>query len=149
MAPERRWVQPPQERAQQPPSVGLRCPDTPLGRARARRGWSQAKAVRALLLAARHQGWTVAAEDALKVMLHRWEHQQHRPGRMYQALLSTVYQATPEELGFTTPPPAARTETVSPQSSEAQDLRDQVAALEGLVRELSNLLLTVGNGGVR
>ncbi|NSC21361.1 XRE family transcriptional regulator [Streptomyces albus subsp. chlorinus] len=149
MTPERRWTAPPVP-SHQPSSVPLRCPDTPLGRARARRGWSQAKAVRALVLTADQWGWEVAAETSLKVMLHGWEHQQRRPGEMYQVLLCAVYRTTPEELGFTAGR-AAPAVTVSKSQHQAatQELRERVESLEDLVRELSDRLCAVMDGGAR
>jgi hypothetical protein len=142
IAPERYWTHQPRRDAQQPPSASLRCPETPLGRARAARGWSQAKAVRALLLAARQRGWDIAAESSLKIMLCRWENQQHRPGEMYRVLLCSIYRSTPEELGLTHT-------AKEPRGASAQELREHVASLENLVRQLSDQLTAVTAGGAQ
>ncbi|WP_371790763.1 XRE family transcriptional regulator [Streptomyces sp. NBC_01471] len=111
----------------------LRSANTPLGQARVARGWSQDKAVRALLLLARSWGWQVAAEASLKVQLSRWEHGRSRPNETYRALLCSIYRATPEGLGFDRPV----------QSSTVKSLRERINDLERLVESLA------GAGAVR
>ncbi|WP_405805809.1 XRE family transcriptional regulator [Streptomyces sp. NBC_00210] len=106
----------------QPPA--LRAPDTPLGRARLARGWSQIKVVRALILLADHWGWDIAAEKSLKVFMSRWENDTHRPGPTYQVLLCTIFRATPAELGFTRP-------------AAATTLTERVMALESVIDDLT------------
>ncbi|MFI2353013.1 helix-turn-helix domain-containing protein [Streptomyces sp. NPDC019443] len=105
----------------------LRAPDTPLGRARLARGWSQIKVVRALLLLAEHWGWDIAAENSLKVFISRWENDTHRPGQTYQVLLCAIFRATPDELGFTRP-------------ASATTLIERVAALESVIEGLTGRL---------
>ncbi|MBT2491051.1 helix-turn-helix transcriptional regulator [Streptomyces sp. ISL-96] len=112
----------------QPPASGvLRAPETPLGKARVARGWSQHKVVRALILTADHWGWEIATESSLKVFVSRWENETHRPGATYQVLLCAIFRATPDELGFTRPVPVV-------------SLSQRVTALESLVRDLSEQL---------
>lgn len=117
----------------QPQPQPLRAPDTPLGRARLARGWSRERTVRALLALADHWGWQVATEDSLKVQLHRWEHQQGRPGETYRVLLCALFQSSPDALGFTAPARQA-----SPSA-----LRDRVESLEALVLQLTDALAQV------
>ncbi|NEA42899.1 helix-turn-helix transcriptional regulator [Streptomyces sp. SID11385] len=78
----------------------IRSADTPLGRARVARGWSQAKAVRALSILARHWGWQIASEASLKVLLSCWESGKRTPSETYVRLFCALYRATPEDLGF-------------------------------------------------
>ncbi|WP_301127397.1 XRE family transcriptional regulator [Streptomyces cacaoi] len=143
IAPERRWTQEKPRRCPQQP-VTLRCPETPLGRARAARGWSQAKAVRALLLTARDWGWEIASENSLKVMLCDWEREKRRPGEGYRVLLCAVYRATPEQLGFTTSGP--RESAVRAAAPTNRELSERVESLEALVWELSKRLETACGG---
>lgn len=117
-------VQPP-ARPVQPPA--LRAPDTPLGRARLARGWSQVKVVRALMLLADHWGWDIAAENSLKVFVSRWENDTHRPGQTYQVLLCAIFRVTPAELGFTRP-------------AAASTLHERLAALESVIEGLTEQL---------
>lgn len=121
VTPERRWTQPVRRRAVASP---LRCPDTPLGRARRARGWSQHKAVRALRIAADQRGLDIAQEDSLKVMLSRWEHGHARPGPAYRELFTVIYRATPDALGF------------APVGGDYDRLRRRVRQLEALVGAL-------------
>ncbi len=111
----------------------LRAADSPLGRARVARGWSQEKAVRALLLLADAWGWQIAAESSLKVQLSRWEHGGSRPNETYRALLCAAYRTTPEALGFDCPG----------QSQTVKSLRERVNALEALVESLTGALSAV------
>ncbi|MFD0211992.1 XRE family transcriptional regulator [Streptomyces hirsutus] len=111
----------------------LRAADTPLGRARVARGWSQEKAVRALVLLADAWGWQIAAESSLKVQLSRWEHGASRPNETYRALLCAAYQTTPEALGFDRPE----------QSQMVKSLRERVNTLEALVESLTGALSAV------
>ncbi|MFJ7422443.1 XRE family transcriptional regulator [Streptomyces uncialis] len=104
----------------------LRAPDTPLGRARLARGWSRERTVRVLLALAGRWGWQVATENSLKVQLHRWEHEQGRPGETYRVLLCAVYESTPQTLGFHRAGPA----------SEDGELRARVDSLESMVGRL-------------
>jgi transcriptional regulator with XRE-family HTH domain len=108
----------------QPARVPLRAPDTPLGRARLTRGWSQHKVVRALLLLAQHWDWDIASEDSLKVQMSRWENGAVRPGPTYQVLLCAVFRTTPDELGLT-------------RTADPSALADRVTALESLVHHLA------------
>ncbi|MFE0201179.1 XRE family transcriptional regulator [[Kitasatospora] papulosa] len=108
----------------QPARVPLRAPDTPLGRARLARGWSQRKVVRALVLLAGHWGWEIAAESSLKVQMSRWENGAVHPGPSYQVLLCAVLRATPDDLGFT-------------RATGTAALADRVASLETLVDRLA------------
>lgn len=102
----------------------LQSADTPLGRARVARGWSQEKAVRALTLLASAWGWQVASEASLKVQLSRWEHEVSRPNDKYRTLLCALYRRTPDELGFN-------------QATTVKSLRDRVSDLEALVERLT------------
>ncbi|MEV1052555.1 XRE family transcriptional regulator [Streptomyces sp. NPDC049887] len=102
----------------------LRAPDTPLGRARLARGWSQHKVVRALVLLAGHWGWEIAAESSLKVQMSRWENGAVHPGPSCQVLLCAVLRATPDDLGFT-------------RATGTAALADRVASLETLVDRLA------------
>ncbi|MFD6247132.1 XRE family transcriptional regulator [Streptomyces roseolus] len=111
----------------------LRSADTPLGRARVARGWSQEKAVRALILLADSWNWQIAAEPSLKVYLSRWEHGLTRPGETYRTLLCAIYRVTPEELGFSSP-------RESKESAAAKSLRERIAELESLVQRLTGHL---------
>ncbi|MBM7058222.1 XRE family transcriptional regulator [Streptomyces durocortorensis] len=111
----------------------LQAADTPLGRARVARGWSQEKAVRALVLLARSRGWQVASEPSLKVQLSGWEHGRRRPNETYRLLLCAVYRATAEELGF----------DVADRSATVKTLRERINDLERLVEHLT------GAGAVR
>lgn len=104
----------------------LRSADTPLGLARVARGWSQEKAVRALILLARSWGWQVASEPSLKVQLSCWEHGRRRPNESYRLLLCTVYRATAEELGFDR---TAREASVKTLRQRINDLERLVASL--------------------
>ncbi|NUK12641.1 XRE family transcriptional regulator [Streptomyces lunaelactis] len=115
----------PSGRPVQPPA--LRAPDTPLGRARLVRGWSQIKVVRALMLLADHWGWEIAAEKSLKVFISRWENDTHRPSQTYQVLLCAIFRATPAELGFTRP-------------AAATTLTQRVTALESVIEDLTGRL---------
>ncbi|MDI3417901.1 helix-turn-helix domain-containing protein [Streptomyces luteolus] len=108
----------------------LRAASTPLGQARVARGWSQEKAVRALVLLAQSWDWQIAAESSLKVQLSRWEHGATRPNETYRALLCAVYRTTPETLGFDRPQ----------QSQTVKSLRERVNALESLVENLMGAL---------
>ncbi len=110
----------------------LRSADTPLGRARVARGWSQDKAVRALVLLADAWGWQVASEASLKVQLSRWEHGGSRPNETYRVLLCSLYRATPNELGFDRVPQTTK------------GLRDRISDLEALVENLTAALLAQG-----
>ncbi|MEU4099846.1 XRE family transcriptional regulator [Streptomyces tanashiensis] len=111
----------------------LRSADTPLGRARVARGWSQEKAVRALTLLAESWNWQIAAEPSLKVYLSRWEHGLTRPGKTYQSLLCAIYRTTPESLGFSSP-------RESRESATAKSLRERIAELESMVTRLTGHL---------
>ncbi|MEV6682391.1 XRE family transcriptional regulator [Streptomyces erythrochromogenes] len=141
VVPERRWLAPASVRlvavafegdtpAQPQP---LRAPDTPLGRARLAHGWSREKTVRALLSLAKSWGWRVATENSLKVQLHKWEHEQVRPGETYQALLCAVFQTDRASLGFDRPEPTGR----------VSELSDRIASLESLVARLTDALTNV------
>ncbi|WJV47525.1 XRE family transcriptional regulator [Streptomyces flavofungini] len=108
------------------PVRALCTADTPLAHARAARGWSQCKVVRALTLLAEHWGWDIACESSLKTQLSMWENDARRPGPKYQVLLCALYHSTPDELGFTRkgrPPTRAA-------------LADRVATLEALLERL-------------
>jgi transcriptional regulator with XRE-family HTH domain len=107
----------------QPSRSALRVTDTPLCRARAARGWSQQKVVRALRLLAESWDWEVAAESSLKVQMSRWENGVNRPSQTYQVLLCALFRATPDALGFTRPGNAT--------------LADRIDALEHLVSDLT------------
>ncbi|MEU9502831.1 XRE family transcriptional regulator [Streptomyces sp. NPDC048196] len=145
IAPERKWTRAadgrqmtvtfagevPAEPGAQPQP--LRAPDTPLGKARLRRGWSRERTVRALMALADRWGWQVATENSLKVQLHRWEHQQGRPSETYRVLLCALFQSSPDALGFTGPARQA-----SPSA-----LRDRVESLEALVLQLTDALAQV------
>ncbi|MFI9211539.1 XRE family transcriptional regulator [Streptomyces sp. NPDC053253] len=111
----------------------LRSANTPLGRARVARGWSQEKAVRALTLLAKSWGWQIAAEPSLKVYLSRWEHGLTRPGETYQSLLCAIYRTAPEELGFSSP-------CESRESAATKSLRERIAELESLVARMTGHL---------
>ncbi|MGW1903084.1 XRE family transcriptional regulator [Streptomyces hirsutus] len=111
----------------------LRAANTPLGRARMARGWSQEKAVRALVLLAESWGWQIAAESSLKVQLSRWEHGVTQPGETYRALLCAAYRTAPETLGFNCPQ----------QFQTVKSLRERVNALESLVENLTGALSAV------
>ncbi|NEC87291.1 XRE family transcriptional regulator [Streptomyces sp. SID12501] len=108
----------------------LQSADSPLGRARVARGWSQDKVVRALLLLADNWDWQIASESSLKVYISDWERGARRPGETYRVLLSTLYRATPEELGFT----AQRRDTAG------DDLRARVNDLAAMVERLTSAL---------
>ncbi|MFJ9997871.1 XRE family transcriptional regulator [Streptomyces werraensis] len=110
----------------------LRSANSPLGRARVARGWSQDKAVRALILLAESWGWQVASEPSLKVQLSRWEHGGSRPNETYRVLLCSLYRATPNELGFDR----------APQTTKG--LRDRISTLEALVENLTATLTAQG-----
>lgn len=110
----------------------LRSADTPLGRARVARGWSQDKAVRALVLLADNWGWQVASEPSLKVQLSRWEHGGSRPNETYRVLLCSLYRSTPKELGFDRAPQTAK------------GMRDRISTLESLVESLTATLVAQG-----
>ncbi|QFR00314.1 XRE family transcriptional regulator [Streptomyces phaeolivaceus] len=116
---------------QQP--YALQSANTPMGRVRVARGWSQEKVVRALTLLAENWGWQIASESSLKVQLSRWEHDVTRPGETYRVLLCAVYRATPDELGFNRPRPAK-----APLPS--QSLRDRVSELEARLEMLTSYL---------
>ncbi|WP_445395135.1 XRE family transcriptional regulator [Streptomyces sp. LE64] len=122
-------------RPQQP--LGLQSADTPLGRARVARGWSQEKVVRALTLLAREWGWQIASEPSLKVQVSRWEHGVTRPGETYRVLLSAVYRATPEELGFDQTRPGGT-------GTSTKSLRDRVGELEARLELLTSYLTMAG-----
>ncbi|WP_328735819.1 XRE family transcriptional regulator [Streptomyces bobili] len=111
----------------------LRSADTPLGRARVARGWSQDKAVRALILLAESWGWQIASESSLKVQFSRWEHDATRPGETYRVLLCAIYRTTPDALGFNRP----RTDK---PATTSKSLRERVGELEALVERLSGYL---------
>ncbi|NEB94939.1 helix-turn-helix transcriptional regulator [Streptomyces bauhiniae] len=129
-----------EEAASSQPSPGpqpyaLQAANTPLGRARLARGWSQEKVVRALTLLAGSWKWEIASESSLKVQLSRWEHGVTRPGETYRVLLCAVYRATPDELGF----------THSRQSEpSAKSLRDRVSELEARLETLTGYLAVTG-----
>jgi transcriptional regulator with XRE-family HTH domain len=108
----------------------LQATNTPLGRARVARGWSQHKVVRALIVLADHWDWDIAAETSLKVQLSRWENDVVRPCPTYQVLLCAVFRTTPEELGFT-----RQASTVTRAA-----LADRVRELEDLVNSLADRL---------
>ncbi|MHC5702391.1 helix-turn-helix domain-containing protein [Streptomyces tirandamycinicus] len=107
--------------------ASLRTSDTPLGRARLARGWSQQKVVRALVLLADSWGWAIATEPSLKVQVSRWENGVVRPGPTYQVLLCALFRATPDELGFT-------------RATQAATLADRVASLEAALDRLTSQL---------
>ncbi|WP_411143453.1 XRE family transcriptional regulator [Streptomyces sp. x-80] len=113
----------------QPRPQPLRAPDTPLGRARLARGWSRGRTVRVLMALAERWGWQVATENSLKVLLHRWEHQEGRPSESYRVLLCAIFQATPETLGFT-----------APQVMTKTALSARVESLESMVMQLTAAL---------
>jgi transcriptional regulator with XRE-family HTH domain len=110
----------------------LRSANTPLGRARVARGWSQDKAVRALVLLADNWGWEIASEPSLKVQLSRWEHGVCRPSETYRVLLCSLYRATPKELGFDRAPQTAK------------GLRERIGTLESLIENLTATLMAQG-----
>jgi len=120
----------------------LRAADSPLGRARVARGWSQDKVVRALMLLADAWKWQIASESSLKVYISQWENGVvRRPSETYRVLLCALYRATPEELGFT-----AQERKVS--DAGAAELRARVNDLAAMVENLT-VALTATVAGVR
>ncbi len=115
----------------------LRAADSPLGRVRVARGWSQEKVVRALVLLADAWNWRIASEPSLKVYISEWENGARRPGETYRVLLCALYRATPEELGFTARP-----------RESAKNLKARVNDLEAMVENLT-VALTAAVAGVR
>ncbi|WP_086747987.1 hypothetical protein [Streptomyces scabiei] len=105
----------------------LHSADTPLGRARVARGWSQDKVVRALMLLADNWDWQIASEQSLRVYMSDWERGVRRPNETYRVLLCTLYRATPDDLGFTAP----RRETAM------DDLSARVNELAAVVERLT------------
>ncbi|MER6217416.1 hypothetical protein ABT213_25615 [Streptomyces sp. NPDC001674] len=75
----------------------------------------------------------MATENSLKVQLHKWEHEQVRPGETYQALLCAVFQADRDSLGFNRPELARK----------GSELSDRIASLESLVARLTDALTNV------
>jgi transcriptional regulator with XRE-family HTH domain len=110
----------------QPPRNTLRPPDTPLGRARAARGWSQAKAARAMRLIAEQWDWEIASEASLKVCISHWENGLNRPNETYRVLLSTMYRTTPADLGFS-----------AAKNPDMAELQQRIASLEAVVDQLA------------
>lgn len=110
----------------QPPRNALRPPDTPLGRARAARGWSQAKAARAMRLIAEQWDWEIAAEASLKVLISHWENGLRRPNEAYRVLLSAMYRTPPDDLGFSTG-----------KRLDLPALQERIASLEIIVDQLA------------
>lgn len=74
---------------------------TELKLARLERGWSQARAVSALMTQAKAAGIRIADAVSLKTMLSRWENGRQWVDQMYQRFFCQIYQRTPEDLGFT------------------------------------------------
>jgi transcriptional regulator with XRE-family HTH domain len=116
-----------------PPAATEQAADTPLGRARLARGWSQEKAARAMVLLADSWGWPLPSESSLRSQLSRWENGHGKPGRKFEVLLCALYRATPEDLGF----PETR--------PEVEALGARIASLESLVARLADAL-TTGQG---
>ncbi|MBN0046930.1 XRE family transcriptional regulator [Streptomyces actuosus] len=111
----------------------LQAADTPLGRARVARGWSQDKVVRALVLLAEHWGWQIASEASLRVYMSDWERGVRRPNETYRVLLSSLYRTTPAELGL----------TVQRRESAMDELLARVNDLAAVVERLTTALGTV------
>jgi transcriptional regulator with XRE-family HTH domain len=94
---------------------------TPLRRARAVKGWSQARAVEVLTQTARGWGWALCTPESLRRQLKRWESGQSRPDASYRQLLISVYRCSegdlwPESTGIRRPLPlAANPDVVAPR----------------------------------
>ncbi|MFD4755723.1 XRE family transcriptional regulator [Streptomyces sp. NPDC058426] len=116
----------------------LRSADTPLGRARVARGWSQAKAVRALTILARHWGWQIASEASLKVLLSCWESGKRTPGQTYVRLFCSLYRATPEDLGF-----VVRDSRVASAVGSVVSVQNAVTRLAAQLAELQAVLASM------
>ncbi|MGJ5897426.1 XRE family transcriptional regulator [Streptomyces niveiscabiei] len=110
----------------------LRAADSPLGRVRVARGWSQDKVVRALVLLADAWHWRIASEPSLKVYISEWENGARRPGETYRVLLCALYRATPDELGFT-----AYDKARGKTDGGASELRERVNDLTSMVENLT------------
>ncbi|WP_079190765.1 hypothetical protein [Streptomyces acidiscabies] len=113
----------------------LRAADSPLGRVRVARGWSQEKVVRALVLLADAWKWRIASEPSLKVYISEWENGSRRPGETYRVLLCALYRATPEELGFT-----AYDTARGKRDGATAELRERVNDLTSMVENLTAAL---------
>ena len=74
---------------------------TPLRDARVARGWSQARALKALEDDAARRRIAIANRSSLKTMLSRWENGHLVPDEPYRLLWQSVYDLTGEQLGFT------------------------------------------------
>ncbi|MFD4752032.1 XRE family transcriptional regulator [Streptomyces sp. NPDC058426] len=116
----------------------IRSADTPLGRARVARGWSQAKAVRALTIVAGHWGWQIASEASLKVLLSCWESGKRTPGETYVRLLCALYRATPEQLGF-----VVRDSRIASAPGTVASVQNAVIRLAAQLAELQAVLASM------
>jgi transcriptional regulator with XRE-family HTH domain len=76
---------------------------TQLKAARVELGWTQTRAISALMTEAKTAKVNIAEPTSLKTMLSRWENGVGQPDKTYQRLFSAVYQRDVDELGFTTP----------------------------------------------
>ena len=70
--------------------------------ARLPHGWTQERLVLELELAGKALGIPVASRASLKVQISRWENGHHPVSENYRALFRHIFNATDEQLGFTT-----------------------------------------------
>jgi tetratricopeptide (TPR) repeat protein len=80
---------------------------TPLRAARARRDWTKAQLISAMRWAAKQQKRSLVSDESLSRNIATWENGHSKPDDFYQSLLCTVYDATPDVLGFAEPASAA------------------------------------------
>ena len=136
--------------SRQPVRSELKASDTPLGRARIHRGWSQEKTVRALSLQAEHWGWEVATQRSLKVLISRWENGINKPSQTYQVLFCAIFHAAPEELGFNVPTACEAVVLDTPMACPGHaELLARIDVLEEQLRRITDLLLSWDQEGVQ
>lgn len=83
---------------------------TALKAARVATGWSQTQVIARMRQVAAELGEQLPGANTMRLQLCRWENGRQRPCEFYRRIFCQVYQRSPQQLGFPTPPDQAGTQ---------------------------------------
>lgn len=77
---------------------------TALKAARVATGWSQPQLIARMRQIAAGLGEQLPGAETMRLQLYRWENGHRRPEEFYRRIFCAVYERSPQQLGFPTPP---------------------------------------------